>query len=100
MIAVTTEPRDFIPMLTPKQRAQILKERLITALAPSILEIKDDSARHRNHPGAKQGGSHFVLTIAASAFDGKTLLTCHRMVYAAAGDLIPQEIHALQIILA
>ena len=35
----------------------------LAALAPSHIEIEDDSASHAGHAGAKSGGGHFFLTI-------------------------------------
>ena len=69
----------------------ILRERF----APERLEIRDDSARHAGHAGARSGGGHFDVLIVAAAFAGKTLLDRHRMVNDALGDLIGGEIHAL-----
>ena len=41
------------------------------ALAPSSLEIVDDSARHAGHAGAR-GGGHFRVTLVSDAFRGRT----------------------------
>jgi BolA protein len=73
-----------------------LRAALEQALHPSLLEIRDDSARHAGHPGAREGG-HFHVTIAATAFKGVSRVECHRMVYAAAAELMGREIHALSI---
>lgn len=69
---------------------------LTQALAPSRLELIDDSQQHAGHAGARQGG-HFTLRIAAPAFAGKRPLECHRMIYAALGELMQADIHALSI---
>ena len=67
-------------------------------LAPSELEIDDDSHAHAGHAGAKErGGGHFELKIVSAAFVGKPLVARHRLVYAALGDLMQREIHALKI---
>jgi BolA protein len=79
------------------ERAALIEERLCTAFAPEKLQIIDDSAAHVGHGGAREGGGHFSVLIVAKAFIGKSLLQRHRMVYAAVGDLIPKEIHALSI---
>ncbi len=74
-------------------------ERLRAALAalqPSQLDIRDDSARHAGHPGAREGG-HFHVTITAAAFAGVSRVERHRMVYAAAAELMGRDIHALSI---
>lgn len=68
----------------------------LQSLQPTLLEIRDDSAKHAGHAGAREGG-HFHVTIAAPAFKGITKVQCHRMVYAAAAELMGREIHALSI---
>ena len=69
-----------------------------TALAPTRLELIDNSARHAGHAGARpEGESHFRLTIAAAAFAGKSRLERHRLVFAALGDLMQTDVHALAI---
>ena len=39
---------------------------LAQALAPSVLELIDDSHRHAGHAGAREGG-HYTLRIASPA---------------------------------
>lgn len=73
-----------------------LQERLQQSLAPLELTIRDDSAAHAGHPGAREGG-HFAVTIVAEGFSGRPMLERHRMVYAAAAPLLAKGIHALQI---
>ena len=77
-------------------RVEKLRAALQDALNPTLLEIRDDSARHAGHPGAREGG-HFHVTIAASVFAGVPQVQRHRMVYAAAAELMGREIHALSI---
>lgn len=43
------------------------------------------------------GGDHFEVVIAATQFAGKTPLQQHRMVYAALGEQVGYEIHALAL---
>jgi BolA protein len=78
------------------ERVDRLRAALETALDPSLLEIRDDSARHAGHAGAREGG-HFHVTIAAAAFAGVSAVQRHRMVYAAAAELMGRDIHALSI---
>ena len=40
---------------------------------------------------------HFQATVVSPAFQGKMLIERHRMVYAALGDLMRVEIHALAL---
>jgi len=40
-------------------------------------------------------GDHFEATIVSDAFDGKSMVQQHQMVYAALGDLMQGAVHAL-----
>ena len=74
---------------------ELLRTRL-AALDPLQLEIRDDSAKHAGHAGAKEGG-HYAIHIVAARFAGLGAMQRHRLVYDAAGDLRQNGIHALSI---
>jgi BolA protein len=74
-----------------------IRERLTAALAPESLDIADDSHRHAGHAGARDGRGHFRVRIVSAAFAGKSALARHRAVYAALGELMQSDIHALAI---
>lgn len=74
-----------------------IRERLEEALAPDQLEIFDESHLHRGHPGARDGRGHFRVRIVSDVFHGLPRLARHRRVYAAVGDLMTTDIHALNI---
>jgi BolA protein len=76
--------------------AATLQDRL-ASLAPSVLELSDDSAEHAGHAGAAGGGGHFSLLIVSEQFAGLTRLARHRAVLDRVGDLIPFPVHALAI---
>lgn len=78
-------------------RIERMRTLLTVALAPTLLEISDESHLHAGHAGAKTGKGHFAIKIAAPSFAGQTSLACHRRIYAALGDLMEHEIHALRI---
>lgn len=78
------------------ERMARIRACLETALAPTRLELIDDSHLHAGHAGARQGG-HFTVRIAAPAFAGKRPLECHRLIYGALGELMQTDIHALSI---
>jgi BolA protein len=70
----------------------------LAALEPVRLDLRDESAQHAGHAGARpSGGSHWQLTIVSDAFRGKNAVARHRMVYEALGDLMKRDIHALKI---
>ena len=82
----------------PTPVADAIRQRLTAALAPSELDLADESALHAGHAGARpEGESHFRLVIVSARFAGKNRLERQRMVFAALGDLIQTEIHALTI---
>lgn len=74
----------------------LLRARLAT-LAPTVLEIRDDSAAHAGHAGAAGGGGHFSLVIVSKAFSGTPRLARHQRVLREVADLVPFPIHALSI---
>ncbi len=77
--------------------AEQIKQKITEAIQPESIELIDNSAAHAGHAGAQKGGGHFHLTIVADAFDGKSLVQRHQLIYQALGDLMKQEIHALGI---
>jgi BolA protein len=70
---------------------------LLAVLQPVEIELIDDSHRHAGHAGARAGGGHYQLKIVSAQFAGKPTLARHRMIYSALGDMMKQEIHALNI---
>ncbi len=79
-------------------RVEAIRTRLTAALAPDALEIVDESHRHAGHAGARDGRGHFRVRIVSAAFAGMAPLARHRAVYAALGELMQTEIHAVAII--
>jgi BolA protein len=78
-------------------RVDLIRSRLNAALAPDALDIEDESHRHAGHAGARDGRGHFRVYIVSTAFVGKSALARHRAIYAALGDLMQSDIHALAI---
>ena len=82
---------------TASGRKQRLRRRLESRFSPALLVIEDESHLHAGHAGAAGGQSHFRITIVAEAFRGIAPVARHRLVYAAVGDLMETDIHALAI---
>ena len=78
-------------------RVARIRASLEQALAPQTLEIEDESHRHAGHAGARDGRGHYRVRIVAAAFAGMPLLKRHQRVYAALGDLMQTDIHALAL---
>ena len=78
-------------------RIERIRAALEAALAPQALDVVDDSARHAGHAGARDGRGHFNVDIVSDAFAGLSPIARHRAVYAALGEMMTTDIHALAI---
>ena len=67
-------------MVTPDS----IREGIAAGLACKHLEVAGD-------------GQHFEALIVSEAFDGKSRVQRHQMVYAALGERMREEIHALSM---
>jgi BolA protein len=79
--------------------AAAMQARLAELLAPTQLEVLDESAAHAGHAGADGTGSgtHFRVRIASPLFTGKPRVARHRLVYDALQLFIDRGVHALAI---
>jgi len=73
-----------------------IEAALRAELAPTRLEVADDSHLHAGHAGAREG-RHFTVRVTSARFAGLGRLARHRLVYHALHGLIPKGIHALAI---
>jgi len=85
------------PMLRADERVERIRELLQAALAPSQLDVGDDSHLHAGHAGAASGGGHFSVRIVSERFEGQRLVMRHRLVYDAVHGMMHTDIHALAI---
>ncbi|MEZ5669879.1 MAG: BolA family protein [Alphaproteobacteria bacterium] len=75
-----------------------IRAKLTDALAPSRLEITDQSAQHAGHAGARpEGETHFHVLLVSEHFDGVGRVARQRMVYAALAAELAERVHALSI---
>jgi BolA protein len=78
--------------------ATAMRRKLEAALAPSMLEIDDDSAKHAGHVGARAGGeSHFNVRIVSAAFSGKSRVDRQRLVHGILAEELAGPVHALAL---
>lgn len=80
------------------EKLALIEARLREAFSPSYVVVQDDSDQHVGHAGHQGGGRHFSITIAATHFQNKSRVAAHREIYALFNDLMPDDIHALRIV--
>jgi len=80
---------------TADQLAQCLRG----TLAPTQLEVLDESAAHAGHSGSNGSGwgTHFRVRIASPLFTQQSRVARHRLVYDALQEFIDQGVHAIAI---
>ena len=78
-------------------RAKQIESLLRDAFSPTELLVKDQSHLHAGHAGAQDGKGHFDVRIVSDQFANQNRLARHRAVFAALGDLMDTDIHALKI---
>lgn len=83
--------------------ATIIRRKLTAGLAPTRLEIEDDSGRHAGHhheggmDGKPGGESHFNLMVVSAAFEGQGRLQRQRVINALLRDELAGPVHALSV---
>ena len=78
--------------------ADTIKTKLSSALAPSEMQVIDNSARHAGHAGARPSGeTHFDVVVVATAFAGKSRLERQRLVHTLLADELAGPVHALSL---
>jgi BolA protein len=82
--------------------ADTMRAKLAAAFAPSLLEIRDESARHAGHAGAARedggiGETHFHVRMVSAAFDGLSRVERQRRVHAALEAELRGTVHALSL---
>jgi BolA protein len=78
-------------------RVERLREVLQREFGALELSVEDDSHRHAGHAGARSGRGHFTVRIVSEKFRGLSPVARHRAVYAALGELMQTDIHALAL---
>ena len=72
--------------------------KLAAGLAPTRLEIEDESHLHAGHAGAREAGeTHYRIKVASASFSGKGRIERHRMIYALLAEEIAGGVHALAL---
>ena len=75
-----------------------IEEKLSHSLGSHSLVVKDESASHAGHAGARPGGeSHFRVEMVAKAFSGLSRIERQRMVYDLLAEELAGSVHALEL---
>jgi BolA protein len=82
--------------MTSDRRTRI-EARLREQLAPTHLEVVDESHLHAGHEGARGGQTHYRATIVSPRFAGLSRVEAQRLVYAALTDELGSGLHALAL---
>ena len=79
--------------------ALAMEQCLRAQLAPTALQVLDESHAHAGHAGANGtgAGTHFRVRIASPFFTGASRVGQHRLVYDALHTFIDAGLHALAI---
>lgn len=83
--------------MEPTERRGHIEECLKAALEADHVEVVDESHLHAGHAGAASGAGHFRATIVSAQFEGVRPVQRQRLVFAALGDLMQTDIHALSM---
>lgn len=79
--------------------ADRIRLKLDEAFAPSRLDVQDDSAKHKGHSGAREGGeSHFSVVIVSDRFEGLNRVARQRQVNTVLAEELAGPVHALSIV--
>ena len=83
-----------------------IRQTLQAALAPSLLDVIDESHKHAKHAHMMErsgtagaaGETHFRIKVISESFRGKSLLQRHRAINdLVAGEMGPDKVHAIAI---
>ncbi len=80
-----------------RAREAEIRRRLEAALNPTVLEIVDEGHLHAGHPGARDGRGHYRIRLSAADLESLPRIEQHRRIYAALGDLMETDIHAVAL---
>ena len=73
---------------------QTIESKIRTALAPSHLEVINESHMHNVPPGSE---SHFKVVVVSAAFDAKNRVQRHQALNALLADELAGPVHALSM---
>jgi stress-induced morphogen len=66
---------------------EAIRDRILAALPGATVDVRDTTG----------GGDHYAALVVSTAFEGKSLVDRHRAVYAALGEAMRVDVHALAL---
>jgi stress-induced morphogen len=70
-----------------------VKDKILTALENSTVEVFDESAHHIDH----NPGAHIAVKVIWPGFAGKSMIEQHQIIYKILQEELQSAIHALKI---
>jgi stress-induced morphogen len=67
--------------------AEVIQSRIAAALPDAQISVRDTTG----------SGDHYAVTVVSPSFEGQLLIERHRAVYAALGEAMRADIHALAL---
>jgi len=81
-----------------QSRAGRIEALLRAHFSPTRIEVRDDSARHAGHAGARaEGETHYAVLLVSAAFRGRSRVERARAVHAALAGEFGDGLHALSL---
>jgi len=75
-----------------------ISRKLHEGLTPQSLDVRDESAKHAGHMGARpEGETHFDVRVVSDAFEGLSRLERQRRVNAILAEELACPVHALSL---
>lgn len=71
-----------------------IERKLAAGLEPLHFEVQNESGRHNVPAGSE---THFKVVVVSGAFEGRSLVQRHRMVYGLLAEEIGEGVHALAL---
>lgn len=78
--------------------AERIRTKLTEALAPTALDVVDESHKHKGHRGARpEGETHFHVAVTSEKFAGMMRVARQRLVYNILAEELAGPVHALAL---
>ncbi|KAL1929772.1 hypothetical protein VTP01DRAFT_1910 [Rhizomucor pusillus] len=89
--------------IKPQEKGPVeiaIESKLIEEFDPATIHIVNESHMHAHHAAMKGNTNketHFRVTLVSNAFEGKSLMQRHRLVYKALSKELQEGVHALTL---